>query len=73
MASFYADVLARRFVAAADNLGDRLTSPNARLLTLYSNFNDIGVRSCNRGRFPGGGGSQGRQNVIQALDGGAHP
>jgi hypothetical protein len=26
----------------------------------------------NRGKFPGGGGSQGRQSVIQASDGGAH-
>jgi tetratricopeptide (TPR) repeat protein len=36
-------------------------------------FNHFALNSRNRGRFPGGGGSQGRENVIQALDGGAHP
>ena len=40
---------------------------------LYKDYNDLRERLSNRGRFPGGGGSQGRENVIQALDGGAHP
>jgi len=45
LASFHADAVARRIVAAADNYGDRLTPPNARLIKLHSNFNHIGVRS----------------------------
>ena len=33
---------------------------------LYKDYNDLRERLSNRGRFPGGGGSQGRENVIQA-------
>ena len=37
-----------------------------------NNINELAAPTRNRGRFPGGGGSEGGRNVIQALDDGAH-